>query len=287
MKKNTVTIGLLHTTIRGDEKLLIEAARSRGVRLVLIDVREQIFDPFGDRPPMDVVLERCVSTVKGMHAVEFYESLGIPVVNPLSIARVCENKFLTSLTLVAHNVPTPRFALAFSERESKRAVNELGGYPVVIKPVSGSWGRMVARINDEHALEAVLEQKETLGSPHHHAFYIQEYIEKPGRDIRIHVIGGNVVAAIYRKSDHWVTNTARGAQALPCPINKDLERVAQKAGDAIGTGVLGIDVFETEGGYVVNEVNHTIEFKNVQRVTRVNIAGLILDYCLSVVRRHA
>lgn len=287
MKKNTVTIGLLHTTIRGDEKLLIEAAQSRGLHLSLIDVREQIFDPFARRPQVDIVLERCVSTVKGAHAVEFYESLGIPAVNPLAIARVCENKFLTSLALVRHHVPTPRFVLAFSEEQSKKAVRVLGGYPVVIKPVSGSWGRMVARINDEHTLEAILEQKETLGGPHHHAFYIQEYIEKPGRDIRIHVIGGKVVAAIYRKSSHWVTNTARGAEALPCPIDANLAMIAKKAGEAIGKGILGIDVFETKNGYVVNEVNHTMEFKNVQRVTGINVAGFIIDYCLSVVRQYS
>lgn len=287
MKRNTVRIGLLHTTIRGDEKLLIEAARSRGVSLSLIDVREQIFDPFARRPQVDIVLERCVSTVKGTHAVEFYESLGIPAVNPLSIATVCENKFLTSLALVRHRVPAPRFILAFSEEQSKKAVRALGGYPVVIKPVSGSWGRMVARINDEHALEAILEQKETLGGPHHHAFYIQQYIEKPGRDIRIHVIGGKVVAAIYRASSHWVTNTARGAEALACPIDARLARIAKAAGDAIGKGILGIDVFETKNGYVVNEVNHTMEFKNVQRITGINIAGFIIDYCLSVVRQRS
>ncbi|MBI4066370.1 lysine biosynthesis protein LysX [Candidatus Gottesmanbacteria bacterium] len=285
MKVTKTKIGLLHTTIRGDEKLFIESAKKRAVELSLIDVREQILDPLGYLPQVDIVLERCVSTVKGMHAVEYYESLGIPAVNPLSLAMVCENKFLTSLTLVRHHVPTPRFALVFNEDQAKKAVGEIGGYPVVIKPVSGSWGRLVARVNDEHALEAVLEQKAILGGPDHHAYYIQQYIEKPGRDIRIHVIGGRVVAAIYRQSSHWVTNTARGAQALPCQIDTDLETIAKKAGDAIGEGVLGIDVFETNDGYVVNEVNHTMEFKNVQRVTGIDIAGIILDYCLSVARR--
>ncbi len=284
MKLNKTKIGLLHTTIRGDEKLLIEAAQKRAIDLVLIDVREQIFDPLVEKPQLDVVLERCVSTVKGMHAVEFYESIGVPAVNPLSIARICENKFATSLALVGHQVPTPRFALVFSEEQAKKAVDQIGGYPVVIKPVTGSWGRLIARVNDQHALEAVLEQKTMLGGPHHHAFYLQQYIEKPGRDIRIHVIAGKVVAAIYRASSHWITNTARGAEAVRCSIDRDLEKVAKQAGDAIGEGVLGIDVFETSNGYVVNEVNHTMEFKNVVRVTGIDIAGMILDYCVSVAR---
>ena len=220
-----------------------------------------------------------------MHALEFFESIDIPTVNSLKVARTCENKFTTSLALVKNKVPTPRFALVFSEEQAKSAITEMGGYPVVLKPVSGSWGRLVAKINSPDALEAIIEQKTTLGGPHHHAFYIQQYVEKPGRDIRIHVIGGQVIAAIYRKSSHWITNTARGAEALPCPIDKDLADIAQKAGDAIGRGVLGIDVFETNSGYVVNEVNHTMEFKNVQRVTGIDIAGCILDYCIRIANK--
>ncbi len=283
MKKTK--IGLLHTTIRGDEKLLIEAAGSHGIDLEIIDVREQVFDPLRHNFDFDIVLERCVSTVKGMHALEFFESIDIPTVNSLKVARICENKFTTSLALVKKKVPTPEFSLVFSEEQAKKAITKMGGYPVVLKPVSGSWGRLVAKINSPDALEAIIEQKTTLGGPHHHAFYIQQYIEKPGRDIRIHVIGGQVIAAIYRKSSHWITNTARGAEALPCPIDKNLADIAQKAGDSIGRGVLGIDVFETNSGYVVNEVNHTMEFKNVQRVTGIDVAGCILDYCISIANK--
>lgn len=283
MKKTKV--GLLHTTIRGDEKLLIEAAAKRDVNLQIIDVREQIFDPLHHGFDFNIALERCVSTVKGMHALEFFESIEVPTINSLEVARVCENKFTTSLALVKNKVPTPEFALVFSEEQAKSAIDKMGGYPIVLKSVSGSWGRLIAKINDSHSLEAVIEQKTTLGGPHHHAFYIQKYVEKPGRDIRIHVIGGEVIAAIYRQSSHWVTNTARGAEALPCQIDKDLASIAKMAGDAIGCGVLGIDVFETDSGYVVNEVNHTMEFKNVQRVTGIDVAGCIIDYCISVLKK--
>ena len=241
--RKKIKLGLLHTTIRADEKLLIEAANKRAIDLHLVDIREQILDPVAHSFDFDVVLERCVSTVKGMHAVEFFESIGVPAVNSLHIARTCENKFVTSLALVKNRVPTPRFALVFGEDQAKKAIKDLGGYPVVFKPVSGSWGRLIAKINDANALEAVIEQKTILGGPHHHAFYIQQYIEKPDRDIRIHVIGGKVTAAIYRKSAHWITNTARGATALPCDIDSDLAKIAQSAGNAIGEGILGIDIF--------------------------------------------
>ncbi len=272
-------IGLLHTTIRGDEKLIIEAAKKNRVSLDIIDVREQIFDP-DNSYGFDVVLERCVSTVKGMHALEFFASLNIPCVNSLSVAQVCENKFITSLALWKHKVATPKFCMVFSERQAKIAVEAWGGFPVVIKPVSGSWGRLIAKINDLDSLESILESKTVLGGPSHHAFYMQQYIEKHGRDIRLNVIGRNAIAAIYRKSDHWITNTARGALPLNCKITKDLEDIAQKTIAAIGEGVLGIDVFETNDGLLINEVNHTMEFKNVQRVTNVNIAGEIINYCL-------
>lgn len=282
--KRKIKLGLLHTTIRTDEKLIMEAAVKRGIDLHLIDVREQIFDPVTHNFNLDVVLERCISTVKGMHAVEFFESIGIPAVNSLQIARTCENKFVTSLALVKSNVSTPKFALVFSENQAKTAIEKMGGYPVVLKPVSGSWGRLIAKINDLNSLEAIIEQKSVLGGPHHHAFYIQQYIEKPDRDIRIHVIGDKVIAAIYRNNKHWITNTARGAEAIPCAIDSDLSKIAKNAGKAVGEGVLGIDIFETKNGYVVNEINHTMEFKNVQRVTKIDVAGAIIDYCLSVLK---
>lgn len=282
MKK--IRIGLLHTTIRGDEKLLIEAMGRHGVDFEAVDVREQIFDPNNHNFDFNVMLERCVSTTKGILVAEFFETLGLPVINSISVARICDNKFLTSHILVKAGIPTPDFSLVFNEEMAKIAVSQVGGYPVVLKPISGSWGRLLAKINDDDALEAVIEQKTTLGGPHHHAFYIQKYIEKPGRDIRINVIGGQVVAAIYRQSNHWITNTARGAIALPCTVDKKLEKIAVKTAEAIGKGIFGIDIFETKDGYMVNEVNHTMEFKNVQRVTGIDVAGKIIEYCISKIK---
>lgn len=277
-------LGMIHSTIRGDEKLLRKAAKERKVDFMPIDARKQILNPQTWRNKLDVVLERCVSTTLGMHAITFFESLDIPVVNPSHVARLCMDKFATSLRLRISNVPTIPFAMAFTENEAIQAVEELGGYPVVLKPATGSWGRLLAKINDRDALEAVIEQKLVLGTPPHKAFYIQKYIEKPGRDIRVTMAGSKIVCAIYRETEHWITNTARGAEAKPCKIDEKLEQISKAASDAIGGGVLGIDIFETEDGYMVNEVNHTTEFKNVQRVTGVDVAGAIIDYCQKVAR---
>ncbi|MBI4066857.1 lysine biosynthesis protein LysX [Candidatus Gottesmanbacteria bacterium] len=278
------TIGLLHTTIRGDEKLIIEAARKEDVSLEVIDIRESTFSLGAKNYKFEVALERCVSTVKGMHALEYFGNINIPTVNALSVARICENKFLTSLNLGKQGVPTPRFCLVFSETQAKEAVAKLGGFPIVLKPVSGSWGRLLSKVNDMDALESILEQKTTLGGPQHHAFYLQEYINKPGRDIRLNVVGKKAVAAIYRESNHWITNTARGAEPINCPITKDLEDIAEKTVGVIGEGVLGIDIFESKDGLLVNEVNHTMEFKNVQRITGIDIAREIIKYSVSKIK---
>ena len=272
-------IALIHSTIRGDEKLLLEAARSCGIELIALDARELVLNPLNLRDRFDVVLERCVSTTIGMHIISFFESLGIPTVNSSETARNCVDKFTTSLLLQQNNVPNVPFALAFTEKETLQAVEELGGYPVVIKPTLGSWGRLLAKINDRDALEAVLEQKQVLGSPPHKAFYIQKFVEKPGRDIRVTVVGGKAVCAIYREASHWITNTARGAEAKVCKMNKEIEDISLAAAKAVGGGILGIDLLEENGGFLVNEVNHTVEFKNVQRVTGADVAGAIIEYC--------
>jgi len=277
-----VKIGLIHSTIRGDEKLLIKAAKKRKVELLLVDARKQIFEPEGWDEKFDVVLERCLSTTIGIHAITFFESLNVPVVNPSSVAQLCMDKFATSLRLQNKKIPTVPFAMAFSEERAKVAIEQLGGYPVIIKPAAGSWGRLLAKINDRDALEGVLEQKMVLGTPPHKAFYIQKYVEKNGRDIRVTTAGNKVICAIYRVSTHWITNTSRGAKALRCKVDKELEKISVSTSKAVGGGVLGIDVFETDDGYVVNEVNHTTEFKNVQAVTGVDVASAILGYCKEV-----
>ncbi len=276
------TLGVLHTTIRGDEKLIMQAAEKKNIKITLIDVRDEIFNPETYKAEFDIALERCVSTTKGRHAVRFLEAMNIPVLNNSSIATLCEDKFLTSLALQKAAVPTLKFALVFTEETAREAVKKLGGYPVIIKPTLGSWGRLLAKINDSDALEAVLEHKDVLGSPDQKAYYLQEYIEKPGRDIRSFVINGETICAIYRDSPHWITNTARGGKATNCPVTKELAELSRKASEAVGGGILAMDVFETQNGLVINEINHTMEFKNSEVPTGVSTSGAIVDYCLKV-----
>ena len=275
---------MIHSTIRGDEKLLMKAAKKLGVSLEAVDIRNQILNPDDYQNDFQVVLNRCISNSIGMQAVTFFESLEIPVVNSLEVAQICENKFATSLLLHQQGIATVPFVTAFTEKQAIKAVDQLGGYPVVIKPITGSWGRLLSKINDQDALEAILEQKQVLGSPIHKLIYIQKYIEKPGRDIRVTMVGDKVICAIFRKTEHWITNTARGAKATICQVDRKLEDICIGTSRAIGGGVLGVDVMESSDGYVINEVNHTTEFKNVQAVTGVNVAEKIISYCLEVAK---
>lgn len=276
-------LAIFHSTIRKEEKLIIESAEKRGINVRLIDIRREILSPLRFQIDFDIALERSVSTVKGDYAISFLESLGVLVINNSKIARICEDKFLTSLLLSKAGVPCPRFALVFDLEKALEIVEELGGFPVVLKPPLGSWGRLLAKVNDRDSLEAIFEHKDVLGSPHQKAIYIQEYIKKPGRDMRVFIVGKEVICAVYRESEHWITNTARGARTRNCPLTEELIKICERIVEVMGEGLLAVDIFETEEGLKVNEVNHTMEFRNSEEPTGVSISGAIVDYCLKII----
>jgi len=273
-------IGFLHSIIRKEEKLLLEEFRKRkGVEVVKIDDREHFFDLHKNAFDLDVVIERCVNHSRAVHALKIFADHGIPTVNAPEVAEVCGSKFLTTQALIKAGVRTPRCFLAFTPESALEAMDHLG-YPCVIKPTTGSWGRLISKINDRDAAEAILEHKQILGSYHHSIFYIQEYVEKKGRDIRSFVVGDRCIAAIYRHSEHWITNTARGATTTNCPLSEELREISVSAAAACGGGVVAMDIFETGQGYSVNEVNYTMEFRNSIAVTGVDIPARIVDYVM-------
>jgi [lysine-biosynthesis-protein LysW]---L-2-aminoadipate ligase len=217
-----------------------------------------------------------------LYATQILNAWGIPTVNMAHVAATCGDKLVTTAALARAGVPQPRTKVAFTTESAIEAIEELG-YPVVLKPVVGSWGRLLSKINDRDAAEAILEHKEVLGSYQHSIFYIQEYVKKPGRDIRAFVVGNETICAMYRTSSHWITNTARGGQGENCPVTPELNEICRAAAVAVGGGVLAIDVFEDpERGYLVNEVKHTMEFHTLVPTTGVNVPGMIVDYALAV-----
>ena len=280
-------VAVLLSRVRVEEKLLLAALESRGadVRVVKDD---NLVLPMGDSRPQldaDVVVERSISTTRGLYALRLLELAGIPTVNRYATAATCADKLLTTAALDDAGVPQPRVRIAFTPEAALEAIEELG-YPVVLKPVVGSWGRLLARINDRDAAEAVLEHKKVLGSYQHRIFYIQEYVDKPGRDIRAFVVGDETICAIYRDSAHWITNTARGGAASNCPVTPEIDDLCRRATTAVGSGVLAVDLFEDpDRGLLVNEINHTMEFRNSITTTGVDIPRRVAEYVINQARQ--
>ncbi|WP_420644271.1 lysine biosynthesis protein LysX [Candidatus Leptofilum sp.] len=277
-------VGILFSRIRLEEKLIVQTLEARGVSFDMIDVRNAIFDLADPSPwqQYDVILERCVSHSRAQAALQILDSWGIPCVNNAHVAQVCGSKLETSLALAAAGVPMPQVKIATTEAAALEAIDEMG-YPVVLKPAVGSWGRLLAKVNDREAAEAILEHKSTLGSYQHSIFYIQEYIAKPDQDIRSFVVGNETICAITRHAAHWITNTARGGTAVNCPITPELDFLSRAAARAVGSGVVAVDLLEDANGrLLVNEVNYTMEFRNSIQPTGVDIPGRIVDYLLQV-----
>jgi len=285
-----ISLAILTSRIRVEEKLLIEALRRRTITFDIIDDGELLLDlsrPDERWRAYDAVLCRSISQSRGLAVLHVLESWGVQVYNTATVTAMCNDKLLTTLALLRAGIPTPRTLLAFDPQVTIQGI-EMLGYPVVLKPLAGSWGRLLARINDRDAAEAVLEHQETLGSYQHHVHYVQEHIAKPQRDIRAFVVGDRTICAIYRTSEHWVTNTARGAIATNCPITPELDDLCIRAAQAVGGGILAIDVLEDpQRGFLVNEINATMEFRNSIAPTGVNIPDEMLDYILAGVREEA
>ena len=281
-------IGILINRVRVEEKLLLQAFEKRGLTVDFIDNREVVLDlNHNTWNQYDVVVDRCVSQSQALYTLRILNDWGVRTVNTYRVVRICNNKLETSSALVSQGLPIPRCKIAFDPETALRAMEEMG-FPVILKPIVGSWGRLLAKINDREAAEAVLEHKAVLGNYEHSIFYIQEYIDKPERDIRSFVVGRDNVAAIYRYSGHWITNTARGGKAENCPITPQIRELSLAAAGAVGGGVVAVDLLETrDGRLLVNEVNHNMEFRNSIDTTGVDIPGRVVEHIVKVANGEA
>lgn len=278
-------IAMLLNRVRVEEKLLIQEFKSRGLDIDIIDVGDVIFDIHTNGwQQYDVVVERCINHSRALYTLRILNDWGVATVNTYPVALVCGNKLETTSALIREEVPTPRCKIAFTPESALQAIEEMG-YPVVLKPAIGSWGRLLSKVNDREAAETILEHKQILGTYNHSIFYIQEYIDKPARDIRSFVVGDETIAAIYRYSDHWITNTARGGRAANCPVTPQIHELSAASAKAVGGGVVAIDILETQDGrMLVNEVNYTMEFRNSIDTTGVNIPAKVVDYIVQVAK---
>lgn len=287
-----VRLSIVFDRIRWEEKILFQKAKKKArvtskyvdAKLVTLDTdssKAQLEEEYGD-----VVLQRCISYYRGLHHSAFLDSYGLKVVNNSHIAQVCGNKVLTTLALKKAGVPTPRTMLSLTSESALKSVEKIG-LPAVLKPVIGSWGRMVVPLRDLETTEGMIEMREQMNGPMSHIFYVQEMVKRPDRDIRTIVVGEQLLTAVYRNAapGEWRTNVARGGSTTPCEVTSELEDVVLKAAEAVGGGVLGVDAMESPDGIVVHEVNNTVEFKGAASASRADIPSAIIDYAVQYAKR--
>lgn len=280
-------LGMLVSHLRTEEKAILTAAERRGIAVERVFDREVWFDLEKRRfPEVDLVLDRSLVHSRAEYTLRLLQSWGIPTVNSFETTTLCDNKFHTNMAFIEHGVPTLRTLIAYTPQSALAAIEELG-YPVVLKPNTGSWGRLLAKVNSRTAAEAILEHKASLGSYHHSIFYIQEYIQKPGRDIRAFIVGDRVVAASYRNAEHWITNTARGSTSTHCEVTPEIEDLALRAARAVGGEIMGVDLVETDEGMKVIEINVGAEFHGLRETTEADIPGEIVEYLVQKATRLA
>jgi [lysine-biosynthesis-protein LysW]--L-2-aminoadipate ligase len=213
--------------------------------------------------------------------------LGFNIINNSKIGEICGNKLLTSLVLKKNNVPTPKSYFSFNFESAFDIINDqnLENFPLVFKPVIGSWGRGVFPVRNKEVGKMIIEMRQESSSPFSNIYYFQELVNRPPRDIRCIVLGERVVAAIYRysSSDEWRTNVSRGGKAEMIKITSEIENIAIKASKAVGKGILGVDMMENENGeLLVHEINNTVEFRGASAATGIDIAKLIIDYVIDI-----
>lgn len=280
-RKNTTSLILLYDNIRWEEKAIYESARKRGIDITNVDCKDLILELDGPSYSNKTIIQRCVSYFKSLHSTAALEGLGASVINPLNTSIVCGNKLFTHMKLKNAGIKTPKVITTFSYEAALSAL-DIFGYPTIIKPTIGSWGRLIALLKDKDAAKAVIEDRQHM-FPLYQIYYFEEFVDRPPRDIRAIVIGETVVAAIYRYSENseWKTNMALGGRAESCPITKELEDICIKSTQAVDGKIVGVDLMESSrDGLLVHEVNNTTEFKNTVRVTGIPIQDMIVDYSL-------
>jgi len=274
-------LSILYDTIRWEEKALLDAAKKKGVDVDMVDCKNLFLSLDKTKEKFETVIQRCVSYYRSLHSTAALEGKGINVINSLNTSIFAGNKLFTHMLLQKHGVPTPFSAIAFSEEAALEAL-ESKGYPMVLKPTVGSWGRMIALLKDRDSAEGIMESRERM-YPIYQVYYLEEFVQRPPRDIRAIMIGDRVVAAIYRYSGdgQWKTNMALGGKAEECKVTKEMEDICIKAKNVVQGQIVGVDLMESkEKGLVVHEVNNTTEYKNTVRVTGVDIPALMIDYAL-------
>jgi [lysine-biosynthesis-protein LysW]--L-2-aminoadipate ligase len=285
-----VEVSILCDKVRFEEKALYEKTQSIGIKSKIVDAKTLSIGTCSKATDLqlgDVILQRSVSYYRGLYLTACLEFLGFKVINRFEVGQVCGNKLTTSIRLAENKIPTPKTQFAFSAESGLETIKNTG-FPVVLKPVVGSWGRGIYPLRDLETASMIIEMREEDDSPLSRIYYIQEMVDRPSRDIRCIVIGDQVPTAIYRYSSQseWRTNVALGGKVELAPITKEMEDLALRAAKAVGGGILGVDMMEDKNrGLVVHEVNNTVEFRGAASVSKADIPNQMIDYAVKIARK--
>jgi [lysine-biosynthesis-protein LysW]--L-2-aminoadipate ligase len=285
-----VEVSILCDKVRFEEKALFEKTQSMGFKSKIVDAKTLTIGTHSKTNDFllgDVILQRSVSYYRGLYLTACLEFLGLKVINRFEVAQICGNKLITSIRLAENKIPTPKTQFAFSAESGLETIKKTG-FPVVLKPVVGSWGRGIYPLRDFETARMIIEMREEDYSPLSRIYYIQEMVDRPPRDIRCIVIGDQVFTAIYRYSSQseWRTNVALGGKVELAPITKEMENLALSAAEAVGGGILGVDMMEDKNrGLVVHEVNNTVEFRGAASVSKVDIPNQMIEYAVKQARK--
>jgi [lysine-biosynthesis-protein LysW]--L-2-aminoadipate ligase len=283
-----VEVSILCDKVRFEEKALYEKTQKKGIKSKIVDAKTITIGTHSKKKDFllgDVILQRSVSYYRGLYLTASLEYLGFKVINRFEVGQTCGNKLITSIKLAENKIPSPKTQFAFSAESGLESIKN-NGFPLVLKPIVGSWGRGIYPLLETASM--IIEMREEDDSPLSRIYYIQEMVDRPPRDIRCIVVGDQAVTAIYRYSSQseWRTNVARGGKVELAPITKEIEDLALRAAKAVGGGILGVDMMEDKHhGLVVHEVNNTVEFRGAASVSNVDIPSEMIDYAVKLARK--
>jgi [lysine-biosynthesis-protein LysW]---L-2-aminoadipate ligase len=269
------------TVVRQEEKQLAAALRERGCAVTVAKMADLagVLNGTGTRP--DIALVRNLAHHEAVEATRRLAAYGVPTVNSPDAVELCGDKGQQALLFGRLEIPHPTSYLAYDLAQVAELVGELGS--AVIKPVSASWGRGLARITDAATLECWSAGRESVDAAgKHFPVLVQEYIAKPGYDLRVVVVGDEPVVSIQRVSADWRTNTHLGATIRRTELTVPVRRLVSAVLDHLGPGFYGVDVVVEAGTgrHFVLEVNANPEFARSAPVHGVDIAGLLADHVL-------
>ncbi len=276
-------VELIFDVPRLEEKLILEELKRAGLNLQLTNVKYHPLS-WGDKPA-EISLIRTISMQRAAYSASIRESAGARAINSLEAILIAGDKILTLSRLWKAGISFPKTVVALNGEAAEKA-GELMEFPIIDKPPIGSWGRLVALVKDLQSFKSIIEHRELYQSQALRTHLIQRYVNGGCRDLRILVLGEEVLGAVQRIATNgdWRSNVARGGLVKEAEVDEELRELALKVSSVIGGEFLAIDFFEEDGRYLVNEVNGVPEFKGFMEATRKNVPRKLVEYLKKILR---